>query len=64
MMPPKHDGSNDYMNEDDGDDGSDEENVNHLLSIDCPDVVHLFQTSTVGGWETLQKIGEYSVRLG
>ena len=35
--------------------GGDVENVNYLLSIDCPDIVHLFQSSAVSRRKTLQK---------
>ena len=43
------------MNEEDDFGGSVVENVNYLLSIDCPDVVHLLQSSAVSGRKTLQK---------
>ena len=54
-MLVKQDAFNDDMNEEDDFGGSDIENVNYLLSIDCPDIVHLFQSSAVSGRKTLQK---------
>ena len=53
LMLVKQDEFKDDMNEEDDFGGSDVENVNYLLSIDCPDVVHLFQASTVSGRKTL-----------
>ena len=58
LMVVKQESFNDDMNEEDDFGGSDVENVNYLLSIDCPDVVHLFQASTVSGRKALQKKGK------
>ena len=60
-MLVKQDEFKDDMNEEDDFGGSDVENVNYLLSIDCPDVVHLFQASTVSGRKALQKRENVSI---
>ena len=59
LMLVKQESFNEDMNEEDDFGGSDVENVNYLLSIDCPDVVHLFQASTVSGRKALQKNGKF-----